>query len=189
MLKSTQKIFDTAKECFFLHGYSAASIAMISRYSGVSRVTIHKQFSSKEELFRATIENYLLEKDAEIKKYTNEVGLFWVDTYEFLARRCTEVFDSIPNAMIKSDLVFAGQSYCQDLLEQSRVKTRRAIQTRIQQAVEDGQLSLNKIGLNAEALATNIELLAEGIMLSSSADDPNQVVKMTLDVYEVACTL
>ncbi|WP_289031365.1 TetR/AcrR family transcriptional regulator [uncultured Paraglaciecola sp.] len=189
MLKSTQKIFDTAKECFFLHGYSATSIAMISRYSGVSRVTIHKQFSSKEVLFRATLENYLLDKDTEIQEYTNKTGLFWNDTYEFLARRCTEVFDNIPNAMIKSDLILAGHSYCQDLLEQSRIKTRRAIQIRLQRATDDGQLSLKKIGLDCETLATNIELLAEGIMLSSSAADPNQVVKTTLHVYEVSCII
>ena len=36
---------------------------MISRYSKVSRVTIHKQFSSKEVLFRAFIKNFLIDKD------------------------------------------------------------------------------------------------------------------------------
>ncbi|MEP2653235.1 MAG: TetR/AcrR family transcriptional regulator [Paraglaciecola sp.] len=187
MLKSTQKIFDTAKECFFQHGYSASSIAMISRYSGVSRVTIHKQFSSKEELFRATIENFLLEKDTEIQIYTNKTGLFWCDTYEFLSRRCTEIFDNIPNAMIKSDLILAGHSHCHDLLEHNRIKTRHAIQTRLQRAIEDKQLCLKKIGLDCETLATNIERVAEGIILSSSAADPNQVVKTTLHVYEVSC--
>lgn len=186
MLKSTRKIFDTAKECFFQHGYSAASIAMISRYSKISRVTIHKQFSSKEVLFRATLENYLLEKDIEIQEYTNKPGLFWADTYEFLSRRCNEVFDNIPNAMIKSDLIYAGHTHCNDLLQIKRSKTRFAIQTKLQLAINNGQLCLKKIGLSCEELASNIEHLAEGIMLSSSTNDPKHVVKTTLHIYEVA---
>jgi AcrR family transcriptional regulator len=189
MLKSTQKIFETAKKCFFQHGYSASSIAMISRYSNVSRVTIHKQFSSKEILFRAFIQNFLVEKDIQIQAYINSSGKFWEDTNDFLAQRCTEVFDNIPNALIKSDLIHAGQSYCADLIEQNRIKTRQAIQSKLHQATNDKQLSLKKIGLSNEEFATNIESVAEGLMLSSSVHDPRQAMKTALRIYEVASAI
>ncbi|MBU3001756.1 helix-turn-helix domain-containing protein [Paraglaciecola arctica] len=186
MLNSTRKIFDTAKECFFQHGYSAASIAMISRYSKVSRVTIHKQFSSKEILFRAFIQNFLLEKDIQVQAYINSQGRFWEDTYDFLSQRCTEVFENIPNAIIKSDLFLAGQSHCADLLEQNRIKTQEAIQTKLNQAIEDNQLSLSVIGLSTYEFAKNVESVAEGIMLSSSVDDPNETMRTTLRIYQIA---
>lgn len=187
MLKSTQKIFDTAKECFFQHGYSASSIAMISRYSNVSRVTIHKQFSSKEVLFRAFIQNFLLEKDVQVQAYINSPGMFWDDTYEFLAQRCTEVFDNIPNAMIKSDLIHAGQSFCADLLDENRIKTRQAIASKLEQAKIKKQISIAKTNMNIEEFAANIESVAEGIMLSSSVQSPKQIMQQTLHIYKMAC--
>lgn len=189
MLKSTQKIFDTAQECFFQHGYSASSIAMISRYSNVSRVTIHKQFSSKETLFRAFIQNFLLEKDTQIQAYTNNQGGFWEDTYNFLAQRCTEVFDNIPNAIIKSDLIHAGQSFCADLLDGNRIKTRLAIESRLIQAIDNQQVCLDNIKLSIKDFAVNIEAVAEGIMLLSSVQDPRQVMQQTLYIYEVASSV
>lgn len=189
MLKSTQKIFETAKECFFQHGYTASSIAMISRYSKVSRVTIHKQFSSKEILFRAFIQNFLLEKDVQIQAYINSPGIFWEDTYEFLAQRCTEVFDNIPSSIIKADLLHAGQSYCADLIEENKVKTQHAIGLKLKQAIENKQICLNKIDLSIDAFAKNIESVAEGIMLSSSVQNPRQIMQQTLHIYKMACVV
>ncbi|MEP1445872.1 MAG: helix-turn-helix domain-containing protein [Paraglaciecola sp.] len=186
MLDSTRKIFDTAKECFFQHGYSAASIAMISRYSKVSRVTIHKQFSSKETLFRAFIQNFLLEKDVDIQTYINSKGLFWEDTFDFLSQRCTEIFENIPSAIIKADLYHAGQTHCADLLDENRMKTQQAIQMKLCQAINDKQLSLVNIGLSPEEFATNLESVAGGIMLSSSLEDPTEEMKTTLRIYQVA---
>ncbi|MDU0353429.1 TetR/AcrR family transcriptional regulator [Paraglaciecola aquimarina] len=189
MLKSTQKIFETAKTCFFQHGYTAASIAMISRYSSISRVTIHKQFSSKEVLFRAFVQNFLTEKDSDIQEYIHSTGLFWQDTYTFLAQRCTEVFESIPNAMIKSDLIHAGQSLCADLIDENRIKTRQAIQSKLQQAIANRQISLDKVNLSIEEFAANIESVAEAIMLSSSVQAPKSFTLQTLQVYEVATSI
>ncbi|MGJ8679547.1 TetR/AcrR family transcriptional regulator [Paraglaciecola sp.] len=186
MLKSTQKIFDTAKQCFFQHGYSAASIAMISRYSNVSRVTIHKQFSSKEVLFRAFIQNFLREKDDQLKSYISSPGDFWEDTYGFLSQRCTDVFDNIPNAIIKTDLLHAGQSYCADLIEENKIKTRQAIGLKLQMALDNKQLCLKKISLSIDDFAANVESVAEGIMLSSAILDTKHTLRKTLHVYKVA---
>ncbi|WP_158972565.1 TetR/AcrR family transcriptional regulator [Paraglaciecola sp. L3A3] len=189
MLKSTKKIFETAQQCFIQYGYTAASIAMISRYSNVSRVTIHKQFSSKEALFRAFIENYLLEKDSQIQAYIHSTGMFWDDTNDFLTQRCTEVFDNIPNAMIKSDLIHAGQTLCADLIEQNRVKTKQAIQSKLNQAIEKKQVSLNRIGLTIEEFATNVESVAEVIMLSNSVHQPRESMLKTMQIYKVATSI
>lgn len=186
MLKSTKQIFETAKACFFQHGYTASSIAMISRYAKVSRVTIHKQFESKEVLFRASVQNVLLEKDIEIQKYVNSSGLFWADTYQFLSDRCREVFEDIPSAMIKADLVHAGRAFCSDLLDENRIKTRLAIQTKLHKAVDLEQVSLDKLGLSIETFAANIETIGEALMLSSASIDPRKSLQSTLHVFDVA---
>lgn len=186
MLKSTQKIFETARACFFQHGYTASSIAMISRYANISRVTIHKQFSSKEILFRAFIQNFLFEKDAEIIDYVNEQGPFWQDTYHFLSHRCTEIFDEIPSTLIKSDLIHAGHTLCEDLINEERSKTRLAIQTRLSQAIEAKQISLDAVNLGPGEFAKNIQQIGESLMLSNEEIDTREVIKTTFCLYETA---
>ena len=127
-----------------------------------------------------------MEKDVEIQSYIDSSGMFWQDTCDFLTQRCTEVFDNIPNTIIKSDLVHAGQAHCGDLIEQNRIKTRQAIQLKLRKAINDKQVCLKKIGLSDEDFALNIESVAEGVMLSNSIDTPVQAMQTTLRIYEIA---
>ena len=186
MLKSRQKILDTAKECFFQHGYSATSIAMISRYSNVSRVTIHKQFSSKEVLFREFIRTFLEKSDNEILEYIDSKAPLWRTTYEFLSGRCSKAFDIIPNAIVKADIVHAGKNYCSDLLDDNTEKTRKAIELKLQQAIDNNTICIKALNLSVEELASNIELVARGIILSTNEGDPSKIIEQTLHAYDLA---
>ncbi|WP_440874652.1 TetR/AcrR family transcriptional regulator [Thalassotalea sp. PLHSN55] len=186
MPKSREKILDTAQECFFQHGYAATSIAMISRYASISRVTIHKQFSSKEALFRALITDFLVDKDVQIQEYLDSDKDFWQSTCEFLTKRCTEVFEDIPNPRIKTELLHAGQTYCADLIDENEGKTGQAMLIKLKQTVSSGSICLEAIGLSVEEFADNIHKVAEGIMMSTLKDDPREVIKTTLNIYQKA---
>lgn len=50
------KILATAKRVFLQHGYGAASMDMIARDAGVSKITIYAHFSNKETLFGAIVD-------------------------------------------------------------------------------------------------------------------------------------
>ena len=58
MPKSVEKLISSAQECFFQHGYCAANVSLIGRYAGISRATIYKNFSSKEEIITMTATNH-----------------------------------------------------------------------------------------------------------------------------------
>ena len=67
-------------DCFFQHGYGAANISMVSRYVGISRVTIHKQFKSKELLFRAVVEQHFQQNNLLLDEYKLSEEDFWLET-------------------------------------------------------------------------------------------------------------
>jgi TetR/AcrR family transcriptional regulator, mexJK operon transcriptional repressor len=56
-----QEVLDVATEYFLKHGYSGASINEMARNSGISKESIYRYFSSKQQLFEAVIGRELVE--------------------------------------------------------------------------------------------------------------------------------
>jgi AcrR family transcriptional regulator len=56
-----QEVLDVATEYFLQHGYSGASINAMARSSGISKESIYRYFSSKQQLFEAVIGRELIE--------------------------------------------------------------------------------------------------------------------------------
>jgi AcrR family transcriptional regulator len=56
-----QEVLDVATEYFLRHGYRGASINAMARSSGISKESIYRYFSSKQQLFEAVIGRELVE--------------------------------------------------------------------------------------------------------------------------------
>ena len=56
-----QEVLDVATEYFLRHGYRGASINAMARSSGISKESIYRYFSSKQQLFEAVIGRELIE--------------------------------------------------------------------------------------------------------------------------------
>ena len=56
-----QEVLDVATEYFLQHGYRGASINAMARSSGISKESIYRYFSSKQQLFEAVIGRELIE--------------------------------------------------------------------------------------------------------------------------------
>lgn len=54
-----REVLDVAAEYFLNHGYEGASISAMARSSGISKESIYRYFSSKQELFEAVIDREL----------------------------------------------------------------------------------------------------------------------------------
>ena len=72
---------------------------MISRYAGISRVTIHKQFKSKEVLFRAVVNQHFKQHNILLNDYSRSNGDFWQETYELIIQRCEGLFNDVLKAV------------------------------------------------------------------------------------------
>ena len=56
-----QEVLDVATEYFLQHGYRGASINAMARSSGISKESLYRYFSSKQQLFEAVIGRELIE--------------------------------------------------------------------------------------------------------------------------------
>ncbi len=183
---TTEKILDTAMECFFQHGYGAANISMVSRYAGISRVTIHKQFKSKELLFRAVVEQHFQQNNLLIAHYTQSEQDFWQETQALTIQRCEGIFDNVASSLIRADLLHAGQAFCKDLLQAEENLIKQCIQSRIEKEVSAKRLTLNKIDMSAAKLADMIYFAPFGITVSVSENDISLFVKNIITIFKAS---
>lgn len=186
LLSSTEKILISATECFFQHGYSAANISMIGRHADISRVTIHKQFKSKEVLFRAVVEKYIQDNHTLLAQYTQSTNDFWADTESFLLNRCKGLFDEISSIMIRTDLLHAGQSYCSDIMEENETRVCNSIAIRVTQEIAANRITLHKINISVSAFAHLIETAPFGIALSNLNEDNSEYIKNILKLFKAS---
>jgi TetR/AcrR family transcriptional regulator, mexJK operon transcriptional repressor len=68
------QILNGAKLVFMNHGFDGASMDQIASVSGVSKATVYKHFSTKEELFIALVEGKCAEMRSAIFNFDNLVG-------------------------------------------------------------------------------------------------------------------
>lgn len=186
---SREKILTSATECFFQHGYAAANISMISRYVKISRVTIHKQFKSKEALFRAVVEKHITENHERLRHYEQSSGDFWAETQAFTLERCGGLFDEVSSTLIRTDLLHAGQTYCEDIIQEMECKVRECIKYRILKELDENRMTLDKIAISVEEFSRIIESAPFGLAISSIEQDNQAFVKNIMKVFKASTML
>lgn len=183
---TTEKILDTAMDCFFQHGYCTANISMVSRHAGISRVTIHKQFKSKEILFRAVVEKHFLQYNNLINNYQISEHDFWADTQELIIQRCEGFFNDISSNLVRADLLHAGQAYCKDLIHNEENIVKESIQRRIEKEIAANRMTLSHVSLSAEQLAETLHFAPFGITVSVIEQNNVTFVENLMQIFKAA---
>lgn len=183
---TTEKILNTATECFFQHGYDTANISMVSRYAGISRVTIHKQFTSKEVLFRAVVEQHFKQHNILLNNYSRSESNFWQETYELIIQRCEGLFNDVSSSLVRANLLHAGHAFCKDLIEAEEALIKQSIQARIEKEIAANRLTLSRVNLSAEALAETLHFAPFGITISVTNQDNVVFVKNLMSVFKAS---
>lgn len=186
MTDTKSKILEYAKECFFQHGYAATTISMVSRYANISRVTIHKHFSSKEVLFVQVVDEFFRQQRLSLPNYLASQNPFWHDTNALMKEYRGGIFEQISNTIVRTDLVLAGNTHCLTLIQQHKTTVKDAIAERLEQAINNGELSLEKIGLDIDTFATRIESIADGIFISPFSDNSMEIFDQLFLIYKAA---
>lgn len=187
MPNSTEKILNTATDCFFQHGYTTASIAMIARNCGVSRVTIHKKFKSKEVLFRAIISAHFEENSEQVNQYINSDIDFWQETQDLTIYQCKELFDQIPSTLIRADLIHAGHAHCKDIIQAHESFVQEAIRLRLIKEIKANRLTLERINLTEKEFVEAINFAPFGIAISVfENEDNNGFIKNIMSIFRVS---
>ncbi|TWX67031.1 TetR/AcrR family transcriptional regulator [Colwellia sp. C1TZA3] len=186
MPSTTDKILNTAMDCFFQHGYDTANISMVSRYAGISRVTIHKQFKSKELLFRAVVEKHFQQHNVLINIYSKSEINFWQETRVLIIQRCEGLFNHVSSSLVRANLLHAGQAFCKDLIQAEEGLIKNSIQLRIEKEISSNRLTLSKIDLSASALAEILHFAPFGITVSVSDQNNTTFVENLMAVFKAS---
>lgn len=176
-------------ECFFQHGYDTANVSMISRYAGISRVTIHKQFTSKELLFRAVVKKHFQLHHALLTQYGQSKTNFWQDTQALIIERCEGLFNDVSSNLVRANLIHAGQAYCSDLLAAEEQLVKNFIQARIEHEISAKRLTLSRVNLSAIALAEAIHFAPFGITVAVSNQDNCAFVANLMKIFKAATSV
>jgi len=189
LTSSREVILTSALECFFQHGYAAANISMIARYADISRVTIHKQFKSKQILFRAVVEFHIAKSSEQLENYKQSTGDFWSETESLTLERCGGLFDEISSAFIRTDLLHAGQAHCQDIIQESEFQVRESIKVRITKELDEKRMTLSKINISIDDFARIIESSPFGLAFSSIEDDNQLFISHVMKVLKASTSI
>jgi len=183
---SVEKIIIAAQACFYQHGYSAANVSLIGRYANISRATIYKNFSSKEAIFRAVVEEHITQSNIALIDYSQSKGDFWFDTEQLIYGRCQGIFDEVASSLIRSELIHAGQLYCHDLLLANKQLVQQAIIKRLEQEVTQTKLNVEQVGLSIEDFAKVIESAPIGIAFSAIEDNSKAMIKNIFQIFKMS---
>lgn len=189
MLKSTETILKTATDCFFQQGYNAVNITTISRIAGISRVTIHKQFNSKKELFRGVVINYFAQNKELVINYSKSENDFWQETESLLLKRCEGVFDRVTSTLTRSELIHCAQAYCKDIIDSEEAAEVALIEKRLLKEIEANRLSLKQIEITPFDFARLIEAIPKGVAVSSFESESQRFISHSLRLYKFATAI
>lgn len=189
MPSTTDKILNTAMECFFQHGYDTANISMVSRYAGISRVTIHKQFKSKEVLFRAVLTKHFQQQNILIKIYSKSEKNFWQETQDLIIQRCEGLFNDVSSSLIRANLIHAGHAFCKDIIQAEEGLIKNSMRSRIEKEITANRLTLAKVGLTASEFAETLHFAPFGITVSISSQNNIAFVENLMAVFKASTSV
>ena len=184
-----QKILRAATDCFFQHGYNAANISMISRYAGISRVTIHKLFCSKEKLFKNVVQHHFDESKKNLDHYTKSSDNFWAETETLLLELCHGIFDDVSSTLIRADLIHAGQIYCSVIIQNEEKKIRDAIEQRLIEEVDNQRISFQAIDMMPKTVALLIQSVPIGLAVTTFEDNQKILIHNLMQIFKAATRL
>ncbi len=183
---SAIRVLDAAETCFFQHGFTLANISMISRESGVSRVTIHKHFNDKAGVFRAYCHFKFAADQALLQQYRQGPLPAWSAIEEILDSWAQPLFEEINNKAVLNDLIHALHLHCEDIYQQHRHALRLCIADLLARGLKQGELQLGAVGMTAQELATLIELAFNGLINSSQDNLDRTLITRMLQIYRAA---
>ncbi|MDN3653256.1 TetR/AcrR family transcriptional regulator [Thalassotalea ponticola] len=186
MAKSRERILTAAKSCFTQHGYQATNVSLVSRYADISRVTIHKQFGSKQDLLRAVINEHFDQENALSEVLVERDIDCWSKIHCLLQTWATPLFTDIEQDLIRNELLFAANKYCDDLLFEHRQKNTRYIATVLERALAANHIQLEAVDLSTVQFAELIELNFKGLLRAQNTGAIDTLIERNIGVYRQA---
>ena len=135
------------------------------------------------------MEKHIDENNILLENYTQSTCDFWGETEILILSRCGELFEEISSPLVRADLLHAGQSFCQDIMQENEIKAREIIALRIKKELTDKRMTLSKINLSVEELSQVMESAPLGLVLSSLEEDNPVYVYHLMKIFKASTAI
>lgn len=185
---SKEKILTAAENCFFQHGYQKTNMSLVSKYSGFSRVTVHKHFCTKKHLLRAVFRNHYESNLSKVEKHIAENPEYtpWQAIEYMTEIMAHPIFERISDLYILEDLEKACKEHGEDIRIEMKASLVAFMKKHIDRGVSEGSLCLDKVGIDSQELALLLDNSLEGIILNTQIKKTRTHVDAMFKVYKVA---
>jgi TetR/AcrR family transcriptional repressor of nem operon len=178
-VSTREKILETAAKLFLTHGYHTTSLAQVARAVHVSKALILWHFASKEQLFHAALQHFLVpyEIDEQVLRGLNEpeqMEKLITDYYDFVA-------ENLSSVKFVLGQVVRGDESSEDLVDRAR-ELYRVYRTILASLLERGctqgifALQVQPAEEAALILATLNGLLVQRLVEQTDAADARQLL-------------
>ncbi len=161
--KQRQKILKGADQVFAFYGYQSTSMVDISRKAQVSRASLYKHFSSKEDVFRAWSNERHSQSQAETDAHLNNNTLnFEEKLFAVVDSRVGHMTRLLEDSGHYLDLLRATVDLCEDIIAHYSDEYVKRVAKLLKQGDREGHLDLSSTPLSAAELARMLIAGAEG---------------------------
>lgn len=189
-VSTKDKILESAENCFFQHGYQKTNMSLVSKYSGYSRVTVHKHFCTKKHLLRAVIRNYFESNLENVEKHIEQHPEYtaWQAIEHLTEIMAHPIFERISDQYVLEDLDKACNEHANDIKLEMKQNMIAYIKKHIDRGIVEKEICLQQVGIDSLELATLLDNSLEGIIINTSLDKTKVHIDAMFKVYKASTT-
>ena len=185
-------IIRAARQVFITHGYKRTNMSLISKQSGFSRVTIHKHLKNKDDAFRNSIQQILIESQQACEPILEAAKHdlpCWLAIENLLLEWVTPVFEEVADHLKLQELKYHAQEIASDLFADAHKSIENMIAGVLESAVQNKKINLDSINITESQLATLIVSGMSGLQARPDIMNIKQTKKNLIKVFEVATAI
>lgn len=189
MSDTREQILQGARQCFFQHGYQKTTMTLVSDYAEFSRVTVHKHFKNKEDLFVAVLEQEMTAKFEKAMSKVVEGAPAWENIEAYVVSIASTIFENIKDEHILKDLDHAFNH----VGAETKVWTKKTIIDFIANQLELGEgnneLSLDQSKMTYQQMAELIDACFAGVFLNTPLEQIENQIRNLIRIFKLSTNL
>lgn len=176
-----EAILAAAKQLFGHYGYRRTSIDDIAQEARIAKGTVYLYFKSKEEIFRALCQQLLDTVLAAAEEACHTSAPIEQKLRHILAAKFDYLFELVHSSIHVRELIDAKNQLSADIFSQADRRYLHLLSAAILRAVEQGELDLTRVNLEAETVAELLVRSAAGNEMYGSTLPTPAVLRKRLD--------
>jgi len=176
-----EAILAAAQRLFGYYGYRRTAIDDIAQEAGIAKGTVYLYFKSKEEIFRALCQQLIEQVLSATETACHTAAPIEQRLRRILAAKFDYFFELVHGSAHARELIDAKNQLSSDLFIQGERRYARFLSATITEAIEGGELNLDRVGLEPDTVADVLIRSAAGNELYGATPPTPVVFRKRLD--------